>query len=155
MKLEIDLPDRVGVMTLPEVAFFPKVMMPLFIFEPRYRSLLRTSLEGNRMFVVAGINDSHIGSATTKEPAHEIATIGFIRGCRTNEDGTSQLILQGLSRIHLDKIYEDKPFREAAITPLKSTREVDRLDLMELQDELFVLVKQLAENEFQHSRGPP
>jgi ATP-dependent Lon protease len=45
----------------------------------------------------------------------------------------------------MDQIYEDKTYREAAITPLVSKREVDRLDLMELQDELLVLVKKLAE----------
>ena len=145
MKLEIDLPDRVPVMTLPEVAFFPKVMLPMFIFEPRYRSMLKTSLEGNRMFAVAGIDPSEVDSSIDREPAHKVATIGIIRGCRTQEDGTSHLILQGLSRIHLDEIYEDKPFREAAITPLESKREVDRLDLKELQDQLLVLVKKLAD----------
>ena len=49
-------------MTLPEVAFFPTVMMPLFIFEPRYRSMLKTSLEGNRMFAVAGIDPTLEGA---------------------------------------------------------------------------------------------
>jgi len=145
MKLDIELPNRVPVMTLPEVVFFPKVMMPLFIFEPRYRSMLKTSLEGNRMFAVAGINASQVGTVLDREPAYEVATIGFIRGCRNLDDGTSHLILQGLSRIHMDQIYEDKTYREAAITPLVSKREVDRLDLMELQDELLVLVKKLAE----------
>ena len=144
MKLEIDLPERVPVMTLPEVAFFPKVMMPLFIFEPRYRDMLRTSLEGNRMFAVAGIDKSQIGLAPTNEPAHKIATVGIIRGCRTQEDGTSHLILQGLSRIHLDKIYEEKPYREAAITPLKSTQHVEQSILKQKQDQLLGLVKRVS-----------
>lgn len=131
-------------MTLPEVAFFPKVMMPLFIFEPRYRSMLKTSLEGNRMFAVAGIDPSQVDNFPVTEPAHSVATLGLIRGCKTQEDGTSHLILQGLSRVRLDELFEDKPYREAAITPLESKQEVDRSELVHLRDSLLRLVKQFA-----------
>ncbi|QXD24959.1 LON peptidase substrate-binding domain-containing protein [Opitutia bacterium ISCC 51] len=147
MRLEIELPDRVPVMTLPEVVFFPKVMMPLFIFEPRYRTMLKTSLEGNRMFAVAGIDPSQVDNFPIQEPAHSVATIGLIRGCKTQEDGTSHLILQGLSRIRLDELFEDKPYREAAITPLKSSQETDELELTELRDELLEVVKAYVEED--------
>ena len=147
MELDIEIPDRVPVMTLPEVAFFPKVMMPLFIFEPRYRAMLKTSLEGNRMFAVTGIDPSQVDNFPVKEPAHRIATIGLIRGCKTQEDGTSHLILQGLSRIRLDELFEDNAYREAAITPLESTQEGDDLDLMALREKLLRLVKQFAQDE--------
>ena len=144
MKLEIDLPSRTPVMTLPEVAFFPKVMMPLFIFEPRYRNMLQSSLEGNRMFAVAGLDKSKIEFAVENEPAHKVATLGIIRGCRTQEDGTSQLILQGLSRIRIDEIYDEKPYREAQITPLESTHYVGREQLLEKRKALLNLVKRQA-----------
>lgn len=144
MKLEIDLPERVPVMTLPEVAFFPKVMLPLYIFEPRYRQMLRTSLEGNRMFAVTGINPRAAWIEPVKEPAHEVCTLGLIRGCKTQEDGTSHLILQGLTRIRLDKIFEDLPYREAAITPLASKSNVDETDLQELKKKLLRLIEDVA-----------
>ena len=41
MEMEIVLPEEVAVMTLPEVAFFPQALLPLHIFEPRYRQMLR------------------------------------------------------------------------------------------------------------------
>ncbi|MCZ6673288.1 MAG: LON peptidase substrate-binding domain-containing protein [Verrucomicrobia bacterium] len=141
MKPEIELPSRIPVMTLPEVAFFPNVMMPLYIFEPRYRAMLQTSLKGKRMFAVAGIDNSKVGESAEREPAHSIASVGVIRGCRTQEDGTSQLILQGLSRIRLDQIYEDKLYREADITPLLSTQKVEQGILMEMRSHLLALVK--------------
>ena len=144
MKLEIELPSRIPVMTLPEVAFFPKVMMPLFIFEPRYRHMLETSLRGHRMFAVAGLDKSKIEFAVESEPAHKIATLGMIRGCRTQEDGTSQLILHGLARIRLDEIYDEKPYREAKITPLESTQNIEKNELLKKQSRLLTLVKQLA-----------
>ncbi len=141
MNLEIELPSRVPVMTLPEVAFFPKVMLPLYIFESRYRDMLKTSLSGDRMFAVAGVDNSKLGQSLGTEPAYEIATVGIIRGCRTQEDGTSQLILQGLNRVHLDELYEDKSYREAAITPLNSEKDADEAVLFEKRKELFSLIK--------------
>jgi Lon protease-like protein len=146
MKLEIDFPSRIPVMTLPEVAFFPKVMMPLFIFEPRYKRMLQTSLKGHRMFAVAGLDKSNIEFAVESEPAHKIATLGIIRGCRTQEDGTSQLILQGLARIRLDEIFNERSYREAKITPLESTQNIARVELLKKQRHLLNLVKRHAQS---------
>ena len=47
------IPDRMGVMILGEASLFPQAMMPLFIFEPRYRDMLAESLETHRMFCLA------------------------------------------------------------------------------------------------------
>jgi Lon protease-like protein len=54
--LEIQVPDEVPVMTLPNVAFFPQALLPLEIFEPRYRHMLRDVLATNRIFAVAGLD---------------------------------------------------------------------------------------------------
>ena len=56
MEMEIVLPDVVAVMTLPEVAFFPQALLPLHIFEPRYRAMLKDVLATHRLFAVAGLN---------------------------------------------------------------------------------------------------
>ena len=53
MEVEIQVPEEVPVMTLPNVAFFPQALLPLRIFEPRYRRMLRDVLATNRMFAVA------------------------------------------------------------------------------------------------------
>ena len=51
MEMEITLPDEVPVMTLPNTTFFPQALMPLHIFEPRYRQMLRDALATNRLLV--------------------------------------------------------------------------------------------------------
>ena len=56
MEMEIVLPSEVPVMTLPETVFFPQALMPLHIFEPRYREMLRNVLATNRLFAVAGLD---------------------------------------------------------------------------------------------------
>src|SRR2546422_8633740 len=59
----ITLPEELPVMTLPNVAFFPQALMPLHIFEPRYRQMLRDVLATNRLFAIdrksTRLNSSH------------------------------------------------------------------------------------------------
>jgi len=40
-------------MTLPNVILFPQAMLPLYIFEPRYRQMLSDALASHRMLSVA------------------------------------------------------------------------------------------------------
>ena len=49
----MEIPDRAGVMILGERNLFPQAILPLFIFEPRYRAMLAESLESHRMFCLA------------------------------------------------------------------------------------------------------
>jgi Lon protease-like protein len=120
MEMEITLPDEVPVMTLPNTAFFPQALMPLHIFEPRYRRMLGDVLATNRLFAVAGLNVKQAGDPDHFEPPHRVATVGIIRACQKNENGTSNLLLQGLCRIEIVKILRDDPYRRIRIRALSS-----------------------------------
>lgn len=120
MEIEMTLPEEVPVMTLPNVAFFPQALLPLHIFEPRYRQMLKDVLAADRLFAVAGL-DSRLAEAPDQiEPLHRVASIGIIRACQKNDNGTSNLILQGLARIEVVKILSDKPYRRIRIRALAS-----------------------------------
>ncbi|MSU69260.1 MAG: hypothetical protein EXS39_00475 [Opitutaceae bacterium] len=120
MEMEIILPDEVPVMTLPNVAFFPQALMPLHIFEPRYRKMLKDVLVTDRIFAVAGLNPLPAGKADRFEPPHRIAGVGIVRACQKNDNGTSNLLLQGLSRVELVEILADEPYRRIRIRALAS-----------------------------------
>lgn len=79
-------------MRLPGTYLFPGGLLPLFIFEPRYREMLEHSLAGPRAFCV--------DPSSGEEPeAGAIGGFGIVRACVRNSDGTSSLILQGVSRV--------------------------------------------------------
>lgn len=84
---------RIGLMVLPMVTLFPESLLPLTIFEPRYREMLADSLADSRFFGIA-----HATDETSCDP---IATLGVIRACVANPDGSSNLILQGIHRVKL------------------------------------------------------
>lgn len=104
-------------MVLPEALLFPHSVLPLYIFEDRYRAMLRDALASHRMFCVAMLKPGRLETAGTDGFFH-IAGIGLIRACVTNPDGTSQLILQGVARVCLSEFSSDKPYLEASIEPL-------------------------------------
>lgn len=128
MELEIVLPDEVPAMTLPNVTFFPQALLPLHIFEPRYRQMLRDVLASDRLFAVAGLNERLVGEPNQFEPPHLIASVGIIRACQKNADGTSNLLLQGLCRVEFLEILADEPYRRVRVRALPSTQAADHAD---------------------------
>ena len=111
---EIEIPREVPVMTLSQTVLFPQAMMPLFIFEPRYREMLSTVLEGDRIFAVAAL-DERDEDAEVLETPYSIAGVGVVRACKQNPDGTSNLILQGLARVKFENFVCEEPYRRARI----------------------------------------
>jgi Lon protease-like protein len=120
MEMEIVLPDQVPVMTLPNTAFFPQALMPLHIFEPRYREMLRDVLASDRLFAVAGLNMSESADDSKFEPPHRVATVGIVRACQERDNGTSNLLLQGLCRVEIVSIARDEPYRKIRVRALES-----------------------------------
>jgi Lon protease-like protein len=102
----MDLPSEMGIMVLPNATLFPHTILPLYIFEPRYRAMLADALASHRFFSVALQRPDR-----TRETPSEIAGVGIIRASVQNKDGTSQLIVQGMTRIHLGKMVQSKPYR--------------------------------------------
>ncbi|MBL9190575.1 MAG: LON peptidase substrate-binding domain-containing protein [Opitutaceae bacterium] len=119
--MEITLPDLVPVMTLPNVTFFPQALLPLHIFEPRYRAMLSDTLDANRLFAVAGLDEAQQRlKPDITEPPHKIASVGIIRACQKNSNGTSNLLLQGLCRVEIQGIEREQPYRLIRIRALSS-----------------------------------
>ncbi len=115
----LNLPAHAPVMVLPGVSLFPHSLMPLYIFEPRYREMLAWSLEQQRMFCVALLKPG-VTEARTPDDFHHTIGLGLVRACVAREDGTSHLMLQGLARVRLTGFVQDTPFRIAEIRELPS-----------------------------------
>src|SRR5882672_1775968 len=111
----MELPDAVPVMTLPSATLFPQALLPLYIFEPRYRQMLADMLKSDRMFSVAMQKPGN-----KRESPCVVAVLGLIRVSVGHQDGTSHLILQGLTRVELVETVQTRPYRVASIRPLQA-----------------------------------
>ncbi len=101
------LPSQVGIMVLPGAVLFPHNLLPLRIFEPRYRAMLAEALDSHRMFAIGTPDPALRGKKVRPLP---VAGLGLIRACVENEDGTSNLILQGVARVRFSEFSRDRPF---------------------------------------------
>jgi Lon protease-like protein len=111
----MELPTEVPVMTLPSATLFPQALLPLYIFEPRYRQMLADTLKAKRMFSVAMQKPGR-----SRETPCPVAGLGLIRVSVGHPDGTSHLILQGITRVELRETIQYKPYRVQAIRPLQA-----------------------------------
>ena len=102
-------------MTLPGATLFPQALLPLYIFEPRYRQMLADALHSTRMFSVAMQKPG-----STRESPSPVAGLGLIRVSVGHRDGTSHLVLQGLARVELEETVRCKPYRIHRIRPLRT-----------------------------------
>lgn len=103
-------------MVLPQTILFPQAMLPLYIFEPRYRKMLADALRTHRMLTVAMQRPGRI-----RETPARVAGLGLIRASVSNRDGTSHLVLQGLSRVELAETVRYQPYRVHRIRPLQAS----------------------------------
>jgi len=140
MSSEIEIPAEVPVMTLNGTVLFPQAMMPLFIFEPRYRQMLSDVLSAARIFAVASV-DPDQEEAEVLETPYSIAGVGVVRACKQNPDGTSNLILQGLARVHFEEIVAEEPYRRARISQIMSESDGSEKSLSSIQARLIRLVQ--------------
>jgi len=120
MEMEITLPEEIAVMTLPNLTFFPQALLPLHIFEPRYREMVKDALSTHRLFAVAGLKMDVEEESEEFEPPHRVATLGIVRACQKKGNGSSNLLLQGLARVEVLQIVREKPYRIVRIRPLSS-----------------------------------
>lgn len=114
----LELPEKCGVMLLPDCTLFPHGGLPLYIYEPRYRQMLEDALEGNCFFAVARLTGKE-----TSNPADctaPIGTAGLVRASREQPDGTSHLLLHGVIRVRFTEWHQDHTYPYASIEPLTS-----------------------------------
>ena len=119
MKNSITLPTAVPIMPLPGAVLFPHALLPLYIFEERYRAMLHHALGRDRMFCVAAVKPSRLSWRGPSDFFH-VASVGLVRACVGRSAGTSNLILQGLHRVRFTDFEQIQPFPIATIEALES-----------------------------------
>lgn len=112
--------SEVAVFPLPQVVLFPGVVMPLHIFEPRYRSMTREVLASTRQLLVTLIPEDHGVDRFGQPEIANVAGIGEIIQCDALPDGRFNLLVEGKARVKLEELPFKRPYRRATGTVLGS-----------------------------------
>ncbi len=81
------------VMFVSGAVLFPDCSVPLRIFETRYISMLDDALESSRSFILSFEEEGNY--------EHGVGTMGLIKTCMRQSDGSSILFLEGLYKVNI------------------------------------------------------
>lgn len=104
---------RVPIFPLPGAILFPRAQLPLHIFEPRYRDMVRDAIEGpGRIGMIQPLrldDDNHA-------PLYDVGCIGELAGIEELEDGRFNIVLLGTNRFRMVReTSEDEAYRSADV----------------------------------------
>jgi len=125
---------RVPVFPLAGALLFPRSRLPLHIFEPRFRAMVRDAMKGDRLIAMVQPRDS-------RDPPglFEVGCLGHIADCEALTDGRFNIELEGLGRFRIAA--------EASVDTLYRQIDIDRSGFEDGEDDDPLHLAQRAELE--------
>ena len=128
-----EIPGELPLLPLRDTVLFPNSFMPLAVARESSVRLIDEAVADRRLIGVFTQRD-----ASVEEPGqadlYPIGTITHIHKMFKLPDGSLRLIVQGLSRIQLDRLAASHPYLRAAVSPAPEVlRDEDRLEIDALQ----------------------
>lgn len=125
-----ELPSVIPIFPLPNVVLFPQVMLPLHIFEPRYRKMVRdTESQSPPLIGMALLRGNWQEHYEGNPEVFPIGCAGEMVRVAPLPDGRFNILLQGLRRYHIREEIFTEGYRQARVEwdpPLKETLNTDR-----------------------------
>jgi len=89
---------RIPIFPLPGAILFPRSQLPLHIFEPRYREMVRDAIDGvGRIAMI----QPHRLDDDNKAPLYDVGCVGELVGVEELEDGRFNIVLLGSNRFRI------------------------------------------------------
>ena len=104
---------RVPIFPLPGAILFPRSQLPLHIFEPRYREMVRDAIDGSGRI---GMIQPHRLDDDNQAPLYAVGCVGDIVGIEELDDGRFNIVLLGTNRFRfVQDLSTDASYRCAEI----------------------------------------
>ncbi len=91
----------IPVFPLPDLVFFPHAGLPLHIFEPRYRALVRDSLESHRIIGMVQLVPGYEQDYLKSPPVRDVGCAGMIAQANELADGRFLIWLVGVEKFQI------------------------------------------------------
>jgi Lon protease-like protein len=133
--------SAVALFPLPNVVLFPRAILPLHIFEERYKAMTADALAGDRRIAMALLKPGWEKCYYSRATIDPVVCVGAILQHERLPDGTYNFLLQGVTRA---KVIEEEPagkrmYRVARVEPLAELKamEIDLLASRQRLSEMF------------------
>jgi hypothetical protein len=107
---------QVPIFPLPNVVFFPQTILPLHVFEPRYRRLVNDVLGGDKRFAVFLLKPGQEADYFGSPAPFEVGCLGEVVRAEALEDGRFNILLMGVARIRIEEFLTEVPYRVVGAT---------------------------------------
>jgi Lon protease-like protein len=110
---------QIPIFPLPDVVLFPHTMLPLHVFEPRYRKMVQDCLAGDKRLAMGLLKAGWEKDYYERPPVHAIAGAGEIIQHEELADGRFNILVRGTTRIGVSvELPPDLPYRVVRARPL-------------------------------------
>jgi Lon protease-like protein len=110
------IPERIPIFPLSGVVLLPGEVLPLHIFEPRYRTMIRDTITAQKVIGMVEYEKTTADPGPATEAIRQVGCAGFIADHKELPDGRFLIWLLGLERFHVDRELEvDTPYRQARV----------------------------------------
>jgi Lon protease-like protein len=140
-----EIPQEISIFPLANAVFFPNTILPLNIFEPRYKKMVEDALTSNKMI---GMIQARESNNSKKPKLFSVGCLGKIDTHTKTVDGRYLINLKGLVRFRiLDEAETNLPYRKFRVTydefldDLEKIKFNDKIDLLQLIDKARKLFK--------------
>jgi ATP-dependent Lon protease len=123
---------------LPDVVLFPQEVLPLHVFEPRYRMLLRTVMAEDQRFGVLRWDPQ-------EQKLADVGCCAQIIHCQTQEDDRSNIVTMGQQRFRVLDIVREAPFRVGLVSWIEDEPEDDCQAVAHLADQVSQALRDVVE----------
>ena len=114
------LPALLPIFPLPNVVLMPNASLPLYIFEERYKEMVRDCLAGEPYLSVALLQKGWEQQPGTPRP-YPIAGFGRITRAVRRPNDCMDIVVQGMGRIEMLDFDEHRAYLRAAVRTLSPT----------------------------------
>lgn len=130
---------------LPNCVLLPGGLLPLHVFEPRYRELTRDCLAGHQLIGIARLRPGYESTYYGKPPVYERCGVGKIICSEELPDGRFALLLRGVARVEIAReLASDRLYRQVHAQLLDDAA-CDLADARDHHHKLVTLCDRLAE----------
>ena len=112
---------------LPNVVLFPRVFLPLHIFEPRYREMVRDALAGDRIIGMVLLRDSGAAGDPHNPAVFPTGCAGLITHSEQLADGRYNIVLRGLYKFRILEEDQTRSYRRAGVETVAEREDTDGL----------------------------
>lgn len=127
---------RLPLFPLPRMVLFPNTVLPLHVFEPRYRELVRFCAARNWPLAVLQIEPGHEEEQAGRPPLVRTGGAGHLIMKEERDDGRFDIVVQGLARVRIleERSSDEVPFRTARAELIADADPEDREELRSKAD---------------------